>query len=777
MQFSKKTDSKPVKESKLKNKTTLVRKRYEIQGLVQGVGFRPFVFKLAKDLKLLGWVSNTNEGVLIEAQGSVEILNKFLHSLHTLKPKISSITNIKVHSISTVKENDFSIKKSDTQSKPNTIILPDLATCSDCLKDMSTKGNRRYRYPFTNCTNCGPRFSIIQKLPYDRQNTTMQSFKMCLECEKEYNDPYDRRFHAQPNACPECGPQLLLWDANGHPLAEKDSALRLTCNLIREGSIIALKGIGGFQLLIDAANENSIDKLRLLKKRKDKPFALMYPDIAHVKKDCLLSKSEEDLLLSQQAPIVILKAISSPSPNISPNNPNLGVMLPYTPLHHLLLKEINFPIIATSGNRSKEPICIDEYEALSDLKGIADYFLIHNRPIEHCVDDSIVRIVAERKSILRRSRGYSSLPIKIAHSLPSALAVGGQVKNTIAVNRDNTVYISQTIGELENQKSCENFKREVKGLLSLYQISPQFIISDYHPDYYSTKFASQFEKPLKYCQHHVAHIYSCIAENKITPPLMGISWDGTGYGLDDTIWGGEFFYIRKDFSFKRIAYFEPFQLPCSNKAIKEPRLCAIGMLYEVFSKDLFTMKELSPIQTFTKLEMHNLEKILSSGFQSPKCSSVGRIFDGICSILGLRHFITFEGQAAMELEFLSENVDSCSSYNFETNTDKRGAIVIDWKPLVKAILVDIQSNKRKEEIAEKFHNTLVNIIIEISKISKQRKILLSGGVFQNKILTQKSINMLKRNNFDPFWHREVPPNDEGIALGQLFSLTHNSLEN
>ena len=748
-----------------------------IQGVVQGVGFRPFIFNLAKRFNLSGWISNTNEGVLIEAQGDPGILNNFQKSIATDKPKIASISDIKIQQLPVkTNEKDFSIRKSHSQSKPNTIVLPDLSTCQECLQDILTPGNRRYRYPFTNCTNCGPRFSIIEQLPYDRKNTTMKNFVMCSECQKEYNDPSNRRFHAQPNACSQCGPQLELWDSNGNQIAEKDSAIDHVCNLIKEGAIVAIKGIGGFQLIVDATNEISIENLRTRKRRKDKPFALMYPNLEMVKQHCHVSDIEEQLLASQQAPIVLLKSISTPSRNISPDNPYSGVMLPYTPLHHLLLNQLHSPVIATSGNRSEEPICIDEKESLKDLEGIADYFLVHNRPIAQYVDDSIVRIIAQRKLILRRARGYASLPITTSRRLPSALAVGGHLKNTVAIGRDNTIYVSQHIGDLENQKGCESFSKEINRLTSFYQIDPQIVVSDYHPDYYSTKFASQLNIPLRQCQHHVAHVYSCMAENKVSPPLLGISWDGTGYGLDGTIWGGEFFLINEDFSFKRIAYFRPFPLPCNEKAIREPRLSAIGMLYEIFGNDLFERKELPPIKTLTEPEKQNLKRILSSGFQSPKCSSIGRIFDAVCSLINQRHFSTFEGQAAMELEFLSDNHTSSITYSFRIQLDENGSYVIDWEQLILEIIEDLHSAKSKQEIAIKFHNTLAKIIIEIAERIEQKQVLLSGGVFQNKVLTEICISELKKNNYEPYWHEQIPPNDGGIALGQLYSLTEMNLE-
>jgi len=747
------------------------RKHYLVKGIVQGVGFRPFVFNLAHQLGLSGWISNTNEGVVIEIQGNPKKIDKFIYQLYTSKPKNASILDLLTVDRPIKKENGFFIKKSDSKSKPNTIILPDLAPCADCLRDINTPGNRRYRYPFTNCINCGPRFSIVQKLPYDRKHTTMDGFVMCVNCQKEYDDPTDRRFHAQPNACPQCGPYLSLWDSQGKVLETKEKALLLTCEYLRQGAIIALKGVGGFQLLVDINNEESIEKLRIRKNRKEKPFAVMYPTLDLVRTHCEVSTTEEQLLTSQEAPIVLLKTKINPSSQIASNNPYMGVMLPSSPLHYLLLKELNSAVIATSGNRSDEPICIDENEALTDLQGIADYFLVHDRPIAQYVDDSIVRVIAQRKLILRRARGYASMPIFINHQLPSALAVGGHMKNTVAVSRGHTVYLSQHIGDLENQKAYACFSEAADELLKFYEITPEIIVSDCHPDYSSTQFAADLNKPISKCQHHVAHVYSCMAENKVEPPLLGVSWDGTGYGLDETVWGGEFFHVQEDFSVERIAHLRPFKLPCGEKAVREPRLSAIGMLYELFGSDLFDRKELYPVQTLSEAEIYNLRKLLTSGFQSPKCSSMGRVFDAVSSMLGLRQEITFEGQAAMEMEFLAEYSNTSASYPFQVIDYENDPHVIDWKPMMMQIIEEMQTATSKEEIAAKFHNTLVEIIVAIAKMTKQKRVLLSGGVFQNKVLAEKSVEALIYHHLEPYWHQEVPPNDGGIALGQLYSLS------
>lgn len=730
------------------------RLRLAVRGLVQGVGFRPFAYHLASHLGLFGWVSNSNEGVLIEIQGSPEQLQKFITSLQSDKPEISSIDDVKISPVPTTNETGFIIKKSDSQSYPDAIVLPDLATCPACLKEILDPKNRRYRYPFTNCTYCGPRYSIIEKLPYDRDGTTMQAFAMCSACKKEYEDPEDRRFHAQPNACPVCGPRLALWDGEGNVLFTQNQSLVAACEKIREGDIIALKGIGGFQLI---ANTASIEILRQRKARSEKPFALMAPHIEWVKKHCKLSPMEEELLLSPAAPIVLLKNKKPPQP---PENPYIGVMLPYSPLHHLMLRELNMPVVATSGNRSDEPICTDEFEALSDLKGIADYFLVHNRPISRAIDDSLVRVTSGRKLVLRRARGFSSIPIRIEKKLPPSLAVGSHLKNTVAAARDHTIYVSQHLGDLENQKALDGFSKTVEQLLGFYQIDPEIVVTDCHPNYNSTPFAAKLQKPLRSCQHHTAHIYSCMAENNLSPPLLGVSWDGTGYGLDKSIWGGEFFIIHENYSCERAAHIRPFPLPCGDKAAREPRLSAVGILCELFGSDLFEKKELNPIQSFTENEIHNLKRMFSSGFQLHRCSSMGRLFDAVGSLIGLKQTISFEGQAAMELEFCAEVSKTEDKYHADR----------DWEMMIRQILHDIHLSKSRNEIAKKFHNTLAAMIVNTALEFDQKKVVLSGGVFQNKVLTEKTVSLLQENQFNPYWHRDIPPNDGGISVGQLYSI-------
>jgi hydrogenase maturation protein HypF len=519
----------------------------KIQGVVQGVGFRPFVYRTATRLGLSGWVNNSARGVEIDLEGQADRLNEFLDSLQTDKPPHSVIENRQVSYHEPQAQVGFRIIESDDKGDKSVLILPDIATCPDCLKEIFDPDNRRYMYPFTNCTNCGPRYSIIESLPYDRGKTTMNGFLMCEDCRAEYENPLDRRFHAQPNACPQCGPHLELWDKRGNLIASHNEALMRACEAVSGGEILALKGLGGFHLIVDARNSQAVKRLRHKKGRKEKPFALMYPNLEYIEEDCKVSDLERDLLLSAEAPIVLLRSKSFGDGNaprkykyIAPDNPYLGVMLPYTPLHHLLMANLEFPIVATSGNLSEEPICIDEHEALDRLGQVADLFLVHNRPIARHLDDSIVRIMSGRELVLRRARGYAPLPIGVENMPGSCLAVGGHQKNSVAIAFDKHVFISQHIGDLDTRKAFETFAQTTQSLSRLYNFDPQKIACDKHPDYLSGKYSRDLGLPRVEVQHHYAHVLSCMAENRLTATVLGVAWDGTGYGTDGTVWGGEF---------------------------------------------------------------------------------------------------------------------------------------------------------------------------------------------------------------------------------------------
>ena len=787
------------------------RLKLAVRGAVQGVGFRPFVFRLAEELKLAGWVNNSPQGVFIEVEGPRPALEKFLLRLESEKPARSFIQSLESSWLDAIGFEKFEIRESETGGGKTALVMPDIATCPDCLRDIFDPKNRRHRYPFTNCTNCGPRFSIIESLPYDRANTSMKQFAMCPQCRAEYEDPHNRRFHAQPNACPVCGPRLELWQSrtgvapvsnlkNGDrrdAYPTNDDALLSAAQAIREGKIVAVKGIGGFHLMADARNEAAVKRLRERKHREEKPFALLFPSLESVKSVCEVSPLEERLLLSPEAPIVLLRRVKSQISNlkfqiagsVAPGNPNLGAMLPSNPLHHLLMAELGFPVVATSGNLSDEPICTDEREALERLGGIADFFLVHNRPIIRHVDDSIVRVMLGREMILRRARGYAPLPIQLESRVQSlkskvVLAVGAHLKNSVALSVGNQVFISQHIGDLETEPANDAFRRVIADFEKLYDAKPEIVAADLHPDYLSTKFADELTgragsplpatgaqriaRPTKIgVQHHIAHVLSCMAENEIEPPALGVSWDGTGYGLDGTIWGGEFFQIA-DRYVERIAHLRPFRLPGGDKAVKEPRRAAIGLLYELFGDAAFEMTHLPPFQDVTAVELSALKGMLHRKLNSPQTSSVGRLFDAVASLINLRQQMRFEGQAAMELELALDGIETDEHYNLSLVT-RHSSLALDWSPIIEAILTDEKRGVVVGKISAKFHNALAEGIVAVAKHVGEKHIVLSGGCFQNLYLTERAVRRLQAEGFQPYWHQRVPPNDGGIALGQVIA--------
>jgi hydrogenase maturation protein HypF len=759
----------------------------EVSGIVQGVGFRPFIYSLATELELVGWVRNSSQGVAIEVEGTRKALETFLQRIEQDKPPHAMLQTVDVDWLPALGYATFDIRpsKAGKTAVKSALILPDLATCSDCLHELFDPTNRRYRYPFTNCTHCGPRFSILEALPYDRPNTTMRQFQMCAACQAEYDHPLDRRFHAQPNACPHCGPHLELWNADGEVLASQDEALQQTFEAIRQGKIVAIKGLGGFHLVIDARNEESVKMLRERKRRPHKPLALMYPTLDAIREHCQVSLVEEQLLCSSQAPIVLLHRLSSDhstsdiAPSIAPGNPYLGVMLPYTPLHHLLLAELGFPIVATSGNLASEPICIDSYEALQRLGNIADVFLVHNRPIARPVDDSIVQLIQEQPSILRRARGYAPLPLtRLAQGKQESsftlLAVGGHLKNTVALLRDQQIFTSQHLGDLDNPQTVQRFEEAITHLLNLYDTQPIVIACDAHPDYYSSHFAQSHHtetNTILPIQHHYAHVLSCMVDNHLEPTVLGIAWDGTGYGLDGTIWGGEFLAIptkpKTINGFERVAYLRPFPLPGGEQAIKEPRRSALGLLHECFGEAALEMTYLPTLQTFSPSELNVLKTMLQRGLNVPKTSSAGRLFDAIASLLGLSQFTSFEGQAAMELEFLLDGIITDAIYPLPLGH------ILDWSPLLNAILTDLNNDVPKGIIAAKFHNTMIEGMVNIAKQQGIQQVVLTGGCFQNRYLLERAIHRLRNAGFSPYWHHQIPTNDGGIALGQVMGALYH----
>ena len=744
------------------------------RGVVQGVGFRPFVFRLARELGLAGFVLNGPSGVEIEVEGNVGALKEFLKRLETEKPPLARLESVDSRLLPAKDYEGFQIRDSAEKGDKSVLILPDTALCPDCLGDILNPQNRRYQYPFTNCTNCGPRFSIIEELPYDRPHTSMKGFHMCPECRREYIDPSDRRFHAQPNACPLCGPQLEFWDKSGKVLSIRQAALEAATEALSLGAIVALKGLGGFQLLCDARNEKAVAELRVRKRREAKPLAVMFPNRASLKKACEAGEAEEKLLGSPEAPIVLLKKRSHPemtlASGLAPGNPQLGAFLPYTPLHHLLLAKLDFPVVATSGNLSDEPIVTDGLEALERLEGIADFFLTHNRPIVRPMDDSVARVLSGEVQVLRRARGYAPLPVPLASDGPTVLALGGFLKNTVALAKDGRVFLSQHLGDLGTLPSLEAFERSIVDLPRLYEAPPQALACDLHPDYPSTRKAEELAaqaaasggRPVIHVQHHVAHVFSVLAENHLEGPALGVAWDGTGWGEDHTIWGGEFFTVDKE-SVKRVAHLRPFPLVGGDRAAKESRRPALGLLYELFREGAFNL-ELPTLESFVPQEIFILGKML--GFpERTMTSSMGRLFDAVSSLTGLCQGSRYEGEAAMALEFAMVGNNPEEAYPLPL-VEKEGVFLLDWEPLIRQLIQDVKEPEAVSLISWRFHNALVEGLLKVALKAGMEQVALSGGCFQNRTLAEMAVIRLKKEGFRPYWQKLVPPNDGGLSLGQ-----------
>jgi hydrogenase maturation protein HypF len=697
----------------------------EVHGAVQGVGFRPFVHRLAGELGLTGWVRNGGQGVSIEVEGAG--VGDFLKRLQAEPPPRAVIQSLEASYLDPAGYRAFEIRESSQSEQKTAVVMPDIATCADCLSEIFDPQNRRFEYPFTNCTNCGPRYSILEALPYDRANTSMRSFAMCGACQAEYDDPSDRRFHAQPNACPDCGPQL------NRPISQFADA-------IRRGAIVAVKGLGGYHLIVDARNDSAVRRLRERKGREEKPFALMFPTLETVRNACDISHEESRLLTSSQAPIVLLRRRIQLAPAVAPGNPYLGVMLPYTPLHHLLMRELGFPVVATSGNLSQEPICIDEREAMERLDAVADEFLTHNRSIVRPVEDSVVRVVLGRELILRRARGYAPLPITLRRVTPRTLATGGHLKNAVAVSNREQVFLGPHVGDLDTCQAVDAFEASVATLVGLHEKPIARVACDVHPDYWSTQHARRSPLPTVSVQHHFAHVLACVADNDLDGAVLGVAWDGNGLGTDGTMWGGEFLRVEGG-DFTRVGHLRTFRLPGGDRAAREPRRSALGVLYEIFGDTL-------PDEP--------LVRMLRRGVNSPRTSSAGRLFDAVASIIGIRDRCSFEGQAAMELEFAAEAEPCDETYPLELNDE-----ILDWEPMIRMILKD------HSKAAARFHNTLAEAIVSVARRSGETRVVLSGGCFQNRYLTERAVTALRTAGFEAYWHRRIPPNDGGIAVGQI----------
>jgi hydrogenase maturation protein HypF len=752
------------------DRKTIVRRRFLISGIVQGVGFRPFVFRLAGELDLSGWVRNIPAGVEIEVQGTAEALDAFRHALDHDLPPLAVVTSISAEDIPLlpqVTERAFTILPSADGEK-NIQVAPDSALCNDCLRELFDPADRRYRYPFITCTNCGPRYSIITSIPYDRPRTTMAAFPLCPECQREYDDPANRRFHAQPIACPACGPQIHLLDHASNPVAEQDDALATAVELLHAGQILAVKGIGGYHLAVDACNPEAVRRLRERKKRDEKPFAVMAADLATAHKLALLGDMEERLLTGPESPIVIApKTPDCPvSPLVAPANGWLGLMLPYAPIHHLLMRNHFKALVMTSANVSDEPVAYENNDALSRLNGIADFFLVHDRPIHVRSDDSVMRVFQGKPLFYRRARGYAPRAVRLPFGTPPLLAVGAELKGAVCLVQGEQAFLSQHIGDLQNSSTCDSFRHTIRHLSGILEIAPRSVACDLHPDYLSSVHAAESGLPLTRVQHHHAHLAACMAENGLDGEVIGIIFDGTGLGDDATIWGGEFLVGGYD-GFQRAGNFLPVPLAGGDAAVREPWRMALAWLYRSLGEDAFNLDH-----TFAR-RLQDTERcifaaMLERGINAPLTSSCGRLFDAAAAVLNVRHTVSYDGQAAIELEALAETAQGPGAYSFEIAAGER--LVIDFTPLFADLLADMATGAGTAAMAYRFHATVARAAVEactrIAGNSGLDRVVLSGGVFQNRLLTEMVYSGLLDRGLQIFTHRLVPPNDGGIALGQ-----------
>ncbi|UCH42290.1 MAG: carbamoyltransferase HypF [Dehalococcoidales bacterium] len=762
--------SSPVKKAAGLNNG--LRLRISVRGVVQGVGFRPFVYQLAHKHNLKGWVNNTSEGVEIDVEGEQADLDSFITGLKELAPPRSSIDSIETCEQPLTSYETFEIKESLYLEGKYQLVSPDIATCPACLEELFSSSNRRYLYPFTNCTNCGPRFTIIEDIPYDRPKTTMRDFIMCPQCQQEYDDPLNRRFHAQPNACPTCGPSLELVDSNGTPVLEGD-ALPMTSRLLREGMIVAIKGLGGFLIACDATSDKAVQLLRERKKRPSKPLAVMLATMEEVRKHCHVSDAEEELLNSPASPIVLLKwkAGSPITPTVAPQLGYLGVMLPYTPMHHVLCRDAGIPLVMTSGNISEEPIAKDNDEALQRLKGIVDYFLLHDRGIYTRYDDSVAMVAGNKRQLIRRARGYAPYPVRLPVNTGQVLACGAELKNTFCLTRDEHAFLSQHIGDMENLDDLEHFTATIELYKRLFRIQPETVACDMHPEYLSTRYARELasrEKSLTLVpvQHHHAHIVSCMVDNGLQEPVIGVAFDGTGLGTDGHIWGGEFLLTDYE-KFDRLEHFTYLPLPGGDAATRRPYRIAISYLLSLLGKDALE-KPLPFLNQVDSLEIDLIKKQIERKINTPLTSSCGRLFDAVSALIGVRGVIDYEAQAAIELEMIADQSET-GSYPFSI-VERDGVGIIQLNELFSEIISDLGRGVSKGRISARFHRTVAQIIGQMCQHLSARtgisKVVLSGGVFQNRLLLELVLASLEEAGLVAFTHCEVPANDGGISLGQ-----------
>ena len=773
--------------------------RIKISGIVQGVGFRPFIHSLAARLGVKGYVNNTGGNVIIDAEGERYALEIFVSRIKSDSPPLSEIRDISVEKGAPVGYRDFIILESSPGGERDIYISPDVAVCEDCSRELMNPSDRRFLYPFINCTNCGPRFTIVTGIPYDRANTTMKKFEMCAKCGSEYKDPSDRRYHAQPVSCHECGPSLAVLDSKGRTIYADDAAGFIR-SALNGGKIVAVKGLGGYHLACDARNGTAVSELRKRKARDDKPFALMVKDCGTALLHCHVSKAEKDLLESIKRPIVLLKKrtdLNLPE-EIAPHNPYLGLMLPYTPVHLLLFHGCGHgsdgaldTLVMTSGNRTDEPICYRDEDAVETLSHIADYFLVNDRDIHIRTDDSVTRVFRDRDYIVRRARGYVPMPVtcepwkdpasridwKRGLSLPSVLACGGELKNTFCLNKNAEFIISHHIGDLENAETLVSFEEGIEHFKRIFKVRVDACAYDLHPEYLSTKYAQGLDTGIIKIpvQHHHAHIAACMAENSLDGEVIGVAFDGTGYGEDGNLWGGEFFtggYLN----FRRAAHLEYIEMPGGEKAVREPWRMAASCLEKAEGDLTAKIGENSGVRLDNSVlldgveaeKLHAISAMIGRKLNCPLTSGMGRVFDAVSSLLGIRSRVTYEGQAAVELEYIASS-DYLGEYEFRI-ANEDGMLVIYTRDIFKGIIEDIKLNTPREIISSRFHESAAKAVTATCHLIRQDsglgRVVLSGGVFQNMILLEKCVRGLEKSGFKVFVHGRVPSNDGGLSLGQ-----------
>jgi len=738
----------------------------QLNGFLQGIGFRPFVYRLAGQYQQKGWVANTSSGISLHIEGASDLQQNFLAELKANLPPFAQIKSLTSELVPLENFPHFTIKPSQFDDQASLFVLPDIATCPDCVAELFNPASQYYQYPLISCCQCGPRYSIMQQQPYDRARTTMADYPLCAACQRDFTDPENRRFHAQTIACSICGPALQWMNAQGQELATKELALASCIEQLQAGKIIAVKGIGGYQLLVNAQDEVAVARLRRKKMRPSKPFALLATDLAMVKSLCLVNEQEQEALQSAMAPIVLLKKHASITQYqaVAPSSHLLAVMLPSSGLQHLIMQAFGQPLIATSANRPGEPICIADQQALAALSGIADYYLMHDRVILRALDDSIVRVIANKPRVLRRARGYAPLPVPL--SLDSnILALGGHLKSSWALSYQGYVLLSQYLGDMHSLANQEHFRRSLIDAQVFYKVSAKRLTHDQHPDYFTSHYVAQSTLPSVAVQHHHAHAFSCMAEHQLKPPVLAITWDGTGLGADNSSWGGEFFLIKSQ-SIARFAHIKPLLLVGGDKANKEPRRVAIAILYQLFGEQwLIEARHLACVQAFTDHELQVLSVALKNKLNTPQSSSMGRLFDAVASLLNLCQVNEYEGQAASCLEAVASLSSTTEIYACSFISGQ--PIIIDWQEMFQQILADL-SVLSAELIAAKFHNTLADIVLRIAQQAGEKQIVLSGGCFQNATLTGKVHQVLEAAGFQVYSHEQIPSNDAGLALGQLY---------